>query len=116
MDPLVHEFEMQSISLWAEEVDSEEMMDLEKIDSDASKKTKSSNDESPIPQKHQRVSVIVPNPNNPQVGGGKLEPETEKNPQAKDVRRAPEQDVGLDSPPVLLPEEQNQEQLDPENY
>ena len=115
MDLFAHEFEMHPISSWSEEVDSEELMDLEDIESDASKKRKSSDDESPIPQKCQRVSVIVPNPNVPQVGAGKVEPEKEKNPQPEDTGRAQEQDVGLDSPPVLLPEEQNPEPLEPEN-
>ena len=113
MELFAHEFEMHPISSWVEEVDSD--VDLEDIDSDASKKRKSSDDESPIQQKCPRVSVIVPNPNVPQVGTGKVEPEKEKNPQPEDAGRIQEQDVGLDSPPVLLPEEQNPEPLEPEN-
>ena len=44
-----------------------------------------------------------------------MEPEKEKNPQPEDAGRVQEQDVGLDSPPVLLPEQQNPEPLEPEN-
>ena len=73
MELFAHEFEMHPISSWVEEVDSD--VDLEDIDSDASKKRKSSEDESPILQKCPRISVIVPNPNVPQVGAGKVEPE-----------------------------------------
>ena len=51
----------------------------------------------------------------PQFGAGKVEPEKEKNPHPEYAGRAQEQDVGLDSPPVLLPEEQNPEPLELEN-
>ena len=61
------------------------------------------------------MSVIVPNPNVPQAGTGKVEPEKEKNPHVEDAGRVQEQDVGLDSPPVFLPEENNPEPLEPEN-
>ena len=138
MDLFVHEIEQHPITSWHEEEDAvpENMisdilmmetpnlemmlnedfnMDLLTPEDGASRKRKSSDDESPIPQKCQRVSVIVSNPNVPQVGTGKVEPEKEKNPQPEDTGRAQEQDVGLDSPPVLLPEEQNPEPLEPEN-
>merc|ERR1711954_197245 len=82
-------------------------MDLLTPEDGASRKRKSSDDESPIPQKCPRVSVIVPNPNVPQVGNGKVEPEKEKNLQPEDTGRAQEQNVGLDSPPVLLLEDSN---------
>ena len=42
------------------------------------KKRKRENDESTIQQKYQRVSVIVPNPNVPQFGAERVEPEKEK--------------------------------------
>ena len=42
------------------------------------KKRKREDDESTIQQKYQRVSVIVPNPNVPQFGAGRVEPEKEK--------------------------------------
>ena len=48
MELFAHEFEQHPITSWVEEVDSDE--DLEHIDSDASKKRKSSDDESPILQ------------------------------------------------------------------
>ena len=44
------------------------------------RKRKSSDNESPIPQKCQRVSVIAHTPNVTQLGAGRVEPEKEKNP------------------------------------
>ena len=45
------------------------------------KRKREDGDESPIPQKCQRVSVIVHTPNVAQLGAGRVEPEKEKNPQ-----------------------------------
>ena len=42
MDQFANEFEMHPITSWVEEVDTDDVMDLEDIHSDASKKRKSS--------------------------------------------------------------------------